>query len=518
MGSPAARTRRMTEMPHSTVAGRFTVPFAALGLPEGQSPPRRFVLQVCTQADVDRISGGEVRFADTFDYDDSADDAPGPHRSAKGTVAGGLFCERIFGPMPRDVDPLRALDPRSDVPLVGRPQAGLFGTIELPEPVPSPWLVRFAPPGAPAVQLERIPVLPPAMRPAFSDGNRMLTSDLNDLYRVVVNRKRRLARLVELGAPEIFIDNERWMLEEAVFALFVDGVTVFPAEPLEGDDDPDPEDRVSDPEEIASRLEMGEEPRRSVLSLHQHMLQREPARFFRWLDAELKDNPRVLSAEKWPHDVHLWRAYLEAACLEIVPLRDDGSTDSELLERTRVDRSVQITHKVHDLVFEEDLGVLHVPEDTPPHVDVYAYREGEEVLLLTGTAASQSGKHRVFACLLTDAEDKATRVAAMRKLWRLARYSASSTRALSVGHNVDLDEPLVPGSILTGFVLLDGASLRFGSTVRDLLPHHPEILLAVGATQPELAHARAHGSAALAEAAARVLRGKTSLGRTADVV
>jgi hypothetical protein len=505
-------------MPHSIVEGRFTVPFAVLGLPEGQSPPRRFVLQVCTQDDVDRISGGEVRFADTFHYDDSAEDASAPHRSAKGTVAGGLFCERIFGPLPRAVDPLRALDPRSDEPLVSRPQAGLFGCVELREPIPSPWLVRFAPPGTPAVQLVRIPVLPPAMRPAFSDGSRMLTSDLNDLYRVVVNRKRRLARLVELGAPEIIIDNERRMLEDALFALLVDGVTVFPAEPMEGDDDPAPEERVSDPEEIAGRLEMGEEPRRRVLSLHQHMLQREPARFFRWLDAELKDNPRVLSAEKWPHDVHLWRAYLEAACLEIVPLREDGSPDSELLERTRIDRGVQITHKVHDLLFEERLGVLHVPEDTPPHVDVFAYREGGDVLLLTGTAASQAGKRRVFACLLTDATDEAARVAAMRKLWRLARYSASSTRELGVGHNIDLEEPLVPGSLLTGFVLLDGAQQRFGSTLRDLLPHHPEILIAVGATQQELAHARAHGPSALAEAAARTLRGKTSVGRTVDVV
>lgn len=510
----------MPTMDRLTVAGRFTVPFAALGLPDGQSPPKRFVLQVCSQADVDRISGGVVRLPDTFQYDDSSDDDPrAPHRSAMGTVAGGLFCERIFGPLPRGSDPLRALDPRSEVPLVRRPQAGLLGCIELAAPVASsPWLVRFAPPGTPATSLARIPVLAPAMRPAFSDGERVLSSDLNELYRVVINRSHRLARLIELGAPKILIENERVMLEEAVFGLLVDGVTVFAAEPVEGDDDSEHEERVSDPEEVAARLEEGERPERRVLSLHQHMLQREPARFFRWLDAELKDNPRVLSAEKWPHDVHLWRAYLEAACLEIVPLNEDGSPDLELLERARIDRGVQITHKVHDLVFAHDLGVFGVPDDGSPHVDVYAYREGEDVLLLTGTVASRAEDRPEFACLLTDAIDEATRVAVMRKLWRLARYSASGGRELAVGHDVDLDEPLAHGSSLTGFVFLDGSSLRFRATLRDLLPHHPDVLLAVGVSHDELAHARAHGPSGLAEAAERVLLGRTTLGRRDHVV
>ena len=509
----------MTGMALSVITNRFTLPFAALGLPDGQSPPKRFVLQVCSQADVDRICGGVVGVPDTFEYDESSDDNPGvPHRTAKGTVAGGLFCERIFGPLPRGLDPLRALDPRSDVPLVNRPQAGLLGCIELPGPIPSPWIVRLAPPGTPPVHLRRIPVLAPAMRPAFSDGKHVRTSDLNDLYRSVLDRARRMARLVELGAPEIIVQNEQRLLEDAVLALLVDGVTVFPAEPLDEDDDPEPEERVSDPQEIAARLESGEEPKRRLLSLHQHMLQRDPSRFFRWLDAELSDNARVLSAEKWPHDVHLWRAYLEAAGLEIVPLNEDGSPDLALLESTRIDRGVQITHKVHDLVLDGALGVLHVPEHEPPHVDVYAYREGDEVLLVTGTAEGRAGERRELACLLTDANDEAMRLAAMRKLWRLARYSASSARALGVHHDIDFDEPLVPESLLTGFVLLDGTSLRFRSTLRDLLPHHPEVLLAVGVSREELAHAKANGPSALAEAAQRILRGKTSLGRRDHVV
>jgi DNA-directed RNA polymerase subunit beta' len=72
--------------------------------------------------------------------------------------------------------------------------------------------------------LEAIPVLPPDLRPLVPlDGGRFATSDLNDLYRRVINRNNRLKRLVELSAPEIIIRNEKRMLQEAVDALFDNG-------------------------------------------------------------------------------------------------------------------------------------------------------------------------------------------------------------------------------------------------------------------------------------------------------
>ena len=72
--------------------------------------------------------------------------------------------------------------------------------------------------------LNVIPVLPPNMRPLVPlDGGRFATSDLNDLYRRVINRNNRLQRLLELNAPEIIIRNERRMLQEAVDALFDNG-------------------------------------------------------------------------------------------------------------------------------------------------------------------------------------------------------------------------------------------------------------------------------------------------------
>ncbi|HUG37182.1 MAG TPA: DNA-directed RNA polymerase subunit beta', partial [Candidatus Limnocylindrales bacterium] len=72
--------------------------------------------------------------------------------------------------------------------------------------------------------LEVLPVIPPELRPLVPlDGGRFATSDLNDLYRRVINRNNRLKRLIELRAPEIIIRNEKRMLQEAVDALFDNG-------------------------------------------------------------------------------------------------------------------------------------------------------------------------------------------------------------------------------------------------------------------------------------------------------
>ncbi|NSW88722.1 DNA-directed RNA polymerase subunit beta' [bacterium] len=72
--------------------------------------------------------------------------------------------------------------------------------------------------------LKRLPVLPPDLRPLVPlDGGRFATSDLNDLYRRVINRNNRLKKLMELGAPDIIVRNEKRMLQESVDALFENG-------------------------------------------------------------------------------------------------------------------------------------------------------------------------------------------------------------------------------------------------------------------------------------------------------
>ncbi len=75
-----------------------------------------------------------------------------------------------------------------------------------------------------AMVLDCVPVIPPELRPMVQlDGGRFATSDLNDLYRRCINRNNRLRRLLDLGAPEIIVNNEKRMLQEAVDALFDNG-------------------------------------------------------------------------------------------------------------------------------------------------------------------------------------------------------------------------------------------------------------------------------------------------------
>ena len=72
--------------------------------------------------------------------------------------------------------------------------------------------------------LNVVPVIPPELRPLVPlDGGRFATSDLNDLYRRVINRNNRLKRLIELRAPDIIVRNEKRMLQESVDALFDNG-------------------------------------------------------------------------------------------------------------------------------------------------------------------------------------------------------------------------------------------------------------------------------------------------------
>ena len=72
--------------------------------------------------------------------------------------------------------------------------------------------------------LDVVPVIPPDIRPMVQlDGGRFATSDLNDLYRRVINRNNRLKRLMDLNAPDIIVRNEKRMLQEAVDALIDNG-------------------------------------------------------------------------------------------------------------------------------------------------------------------------------------------------------------------------------------------------------------------------------------------------------
>ena len=77
--------------------------------------------------------------------------------------------------------------------------------------------------------LTQLPVIPPELRPMVQlDGGRFATSDLNDLYRRVINRNNRLKRLQDLGAPDVIVRNEKRMLQEAVDSLIDNANEIAP--------------------------------------------------------------------------------------------------------------------------------------------------------------------------------------------------------------------------------------------------------------------------------------------------
>ena len=174
----------------------------------------------------------------------------------------GLFCAKIFGPV-KDYEcncgKYKRMKHRGIVcekcgveVIASKVRRERMGHIELAAPVAHIWFLKTLPskigtlldmtmndlekvlyfdsyivldPGQTTLQkMEVIPVIPPELRPLVPlDGGRFATSDLNDLYRRVINRNNRLKRLMELGAPEIIIRNEKRMLQEAVDALFDNG-------------------------------------------------------------------------------------------------------------------------------------------------------------------------------------------------------------------------------------------------------------------------------------------------------
>src|SRR5205085_2366682 len=173
----------------------------------------------------------------------------------------GLFCARIFGPV-KDYECLCGKYKRMKFKGVICEKCGVevtlsrvrrerMGHIELAAPVAHIWFLKSLPSRIALLldmtlkDIERIlyfeqfivsgnkpewmimtviPVIPPELRPLVPlDGGRFATSDLNDLYRRVINRNNRLKRLIELRAPDIIIRNEKRMLQEAVDALFDNG-------------------------------------------------------------------------------------------------------------------------------------------------------------------------------------------------------------------------------------------------------------------------------------------------------
>src|SRR2546428_430984 len=170
-------------------------------------------------------SKGEVKNPETINY-----------RTFK-PEKGGLFCERIFGPVKdwecscgkyKRIKHRGVVCDRCGVEVtLSRVRRERMGHIELAVPVSHIWLFQgfLNSKSRPEwMILTVLPVIPPDLRPLVPlEGGRFATSDLNDLYRRVINRNNRLKNLLQLKTPEVIIRNEKRMLQEAVDALFDNG-------------------------------------------------------------------------------------------------------------------------------------------------------------------------------------------------------------------------------------------------------------------------------------------------------
>lgn len=172
-------------------------------------------LRALTDKSIEEMSYGEVTKPETINYRTHLPES------------GGLFCEKIFGPM-KDYKCGCGKYTRVRYKGVVCDRCGVevtnsavrferMGHIELAVSIEHPLLER--------VIINKIPVLPPELRPMILlPDNRFVTSDLNDLYSRVINRNNRIAKLKELGAPQNIIAHEVRMLREAVDNLFFGGV------------------------------------------------------------------------------------------------------------------------------------------------------------------------------------------------------------------------------------------------------------------------------------------------------
>lgn len=472
-------------------ATRTMLPWSALSIPPAIEPPRRFVLVLAGVEDFAHICGGLVLHGETFLYDESADDDPSlTFRPPLEAIEDGLFDEDIFGELALDERGRPSLVPRFHEHPHDRPQARRFGSIVLPSRVRSPWAIRCLADAQAGPSLGVVPVLPPAFRPTFEEGGQVFSSDFTMHYRRIINRGARLRRLRELAAPVEILEHETELLQQAVNALVTDDSVRFGV----GED----EVWVSDPEEIAERIAMGDHPAGEMLSLRGWLSHVSSWKVTAWIDDQLADNADLLSVERWPAAAHEWRTMITAACLEMVPLTADGSLDLDRVARTRTDHFVHAVHDVMDDVFTSPLGVWHTSESPEAHIDVHMFSVEQEsrVLLVTSGMSRRAMAEGLvavdepfveLACLLPAASDETTRKQMCLQLWRLAHYPFRVGTHLAERHTVELEEPLAEGSELRGWVMT-GCDLPWASSLQRALPMRPRVLLAVGLTGRELSH------------------------------
>lgn len=454
-------------------AARIRIPFAALGFPDDAPQPVRYALELSEDADLADLVGGLVSNGATFSRTDQG--------LPVAPVAGGLFDESTFGPLGRFPDGSVWLPDASGVHPLDAPQGRAFGRIQLPRPIPSPWITRYLPEQlASAPASTTLPVLPAGLRPIFYRDGVLQRAGQTTLYAQLVDCCARYARLVELGAPPDVLDTQVTFLETYVRAIVLDGAACFPSH------DPDGEWSY-DASDIAGRCAAGDVPIERIQPIHD-FLTRFAGPALGWIETQLGERDALLSIERWPHGMYLFRALLAAAGIEIVPLRGDGTVDGARLQAARDARYVDLTSEVHERLLPHGGDVWHPTEahEGLPHVDVYSYGTDVGMLLLTGGASRRrmtddAGDAYPFvelASLLPIGTGAAERDAMCRTLWRIAVIALRRGLPLAPGHTLTLDW-MDPGATFELLHWRDVPWAHIGPELGRALPRQPQLLVVV---------------------------------------
>ena len=503
------------------------LPFSAFGLRPSAARPTRVGVRVAPEDVVLGNAGGFVTSGETFRFGDDG---------ALEAAEEGLHDEDTFGALPREgagVD-LSAYTADS---LAGRPQVRRFGTLALPAPVLHPWVRRFqsdalvaaagvdtatidalldgrlglaadhalvpasdagATLGAAALArlaerggrslvglLTLLPVLPAGLRPASLRGDDLLVHDHTALYQRVIAAAHAVEAAAEPDAAPGARARAGADLQRHVEALFLDGLS-----------------------DAGDLLPPGALPAiRPLATFRAGLFSEECLADL----AAVTDAASLVAVLRGP--LFLWRALVEASCLEVVPLREDGTVDEPARAKGLADRAANVFDAVYTACFAERIGptVAHGPDDTAgPHVDVYtvlpAAPDGVSVLLTAGLStratpfaeANDAGRWRFeLACFAAPGLDPADHSRLARELVTLAlRPFLDPTYVLAPDGGARLVDPWFASVGFRMWALFELDAL-WARRLTWSLPRHPDWILAVPVTLAEAQLGAAEGPEAL---------------------
>jgi hypothetical protein len=328
-------------------------------------------------------------------------------------------------------------------------------------------------------------VLPAGLRPVTVRAGELLVPDPTWLYQGVIRANEKVERCLAQGVAARFLAGAVADLQTRVEALLLDGLDEDGLPPAPGQPP-------------------GVRPFRSTLA--------GPFGAACAGDlAKVTDLDSFMLTLRGP--VFAWRAIVEASCLEVVLLREDGTVDEAARRKILTDVAAGAFADVYDRVLGAPWQSVVVHGPLPPglpHVDVLSFapasRRAPARLVTAGMSTELMGpgpgvELAELTALVRPDLGEADAVAVMRALLELGLYPFRHRTSLGPGHDVGIGAPLVPGSELSAWVLyaVDDSAEEWAGRASDSLPRHPQFLLAVAVTEAEQRYKTAHGAEALRE-------------------